>query len=96
MDDTCPKCGGSGGGDDPALRCWLCGETGKVRRLLEGWSLVYDPPKGYYILRAAVELLAEANRRGAVLKMCFNDRVLSIYPGETLGDILDRYDRGVR
>jgi len=26
----CPKCGGSGGGDDPALRCNLCHGTGHV------------------------------------------------------------------
>jgi hypothetical protein len=27
----CPKCGGSGGGPDPALRCDGCGGSGKAR-----------------------------------------------------------------
>jgi hypothetical protein len=26
----CPKCGGSGGGDDPAIRCRLCGGAGHM------------------------------------------------------------------
>lgn len=27
---TCPKCGGSGGGDEPVLRCPDCQGTGEV------------------------------------------------------------------
>lgn len=30
-DMTCPKCGGSGGGDDPHLRCSRCNGSGQVK-----------------------------------------------------------------
>ena len=68
-------------------------QASRSEGVVDSWDIVYYPPPGMVLYEAARLVLEKSNQEHKVLSFLFNDVRLTVYPGSSVNEVLEKYSK---